>query len=102
MKVRVVVPFNGIVAAPKALVMLGGFMTVKFADAVLPVPPFVEVIAFVVFRKLPSVIPVTLTLNEQDVLTARVAPLRDIVLEPAGAVIVPLPQEPDRPLGVLT
>jgi hypothetical protein len=41
--VREVVPFNGICAAPKALVMDGGVATVKLAVAVLPVPPFVEV-----------------------------------------------------------
>jgi len=38
-----VVPFSGIVAAPNALVIEGGVATVRLAEAVLPVPPFVEV-----------------------------------------------------------
>src|SRR6201999_685962 len=38
LKVSEVVPFNGMLAAPNALVMLGGVATVKFAVAVLPVP----------------------------------------------------------------
>lgn len=43
LKVSDVVPFSGIVAAPKALEMEGGVATVRFVVAVLPVPPFVEV-----------------------------------------------------------
>jgi hypothetical protein len=42
LKVSEVAPFRGIVAAPKTLVMVGGLATVRFADPVLPVPPFVE------------------------------------------------------------
>ena len=42
LKVRDVVPFNGIVDAPKPFVITGGLATLRFADAVLPVPPFVE------------------------------------------------------------
>jgi hypothetical protein len=42
-------PFNGIEAAPKALAIVGGAATVRFAVAVLPVPPFVEVTLPVVF-----------------------------------------------------
>jgi len=37
-----VVPFNGMLAAPNTLVIEGGVATVKLADAVLPVPPLVE------------------------------------------------------------
>jgi hypothetical protein len=33
-KVRLVVPFSGMVAVPKALVMLGGLMTVRLAEDV--------------------------------------------------------------------
>ena len=47
--VRLVVPFNGMLAAPKALAMDGGEATVKLAVAVLPVPPFVDVTLPVVF-----------------------------------------------------
>src|SRR5262245_14521645 len=43
-KVRLVVPFSGIVAAPKALTMCGGLMTVRsgLVAAVLPSPASVE------------------------------------------------------------
>ena len=47
-KVKDVVPFKAIVAAPNALLMEGGATTARFADAVPPVPPFVEVTAPVV------------------------------------------------------
>ena len=42
--VRLVVPFNGMVAAPNCLAMLGGLMTVRLADDVdsAPVPAAVE------------------------------------------------------------
>ena len=40
--VRLVVPFNGMVAAPKALAMVGGLMTVILAEDVLPFPASVE------------------------------------------------------------
>ncbi len=43
LNVSVVVPFNGIVAAPKALAMAGGLATVRLAVAVFPAPPLVEV-----------------------------------------------------------
>src|SRR5580693_8185322 len=38
-KVRLVVPLSGIVAAPNALVIVGGLITVMVAEAVLPVRP---------------------------------------------------------------
>ena len=41
-KVRLVVPFSGIVAAPNALAIVGGLITVIFADEVLPLPASVE------------------------------------------------------------
>ena len=34
---------NKMLAAPNALVIVGGVATVKLAEAVLPVPPLVEV-----------------------------------------------------------
>ena len=43
--VRVVVPFNGTVDAPKAFAIDGADATVRLAVAVLPVPPLVEVTA---------------------------------------------------------
>ena len=45
LKASEVVPFNGIVAAPNPLLMLGGLATVRFALAVFPVPPLVELTA---------------------------------------------------------
>jgi len=47
--VRLVEPFNGMLAAPNAFTIVGGVPTVKFAVAVLPVPPLVEETAPVVF-----------------------------------------------------
>ena len=49
-KLSEVLPFRGIDAAPKVLLMLGGNATVRFAEAVLPVPPLVEVTLPVVLR----------------------------------------------------
>jgi hypothetical protein len=48
-KLSEVLPPTGMLAAPNDLVMAGGVATLKFAVAVLPVPPFVEVTAPVVF-----------------------------------------------------
>jgi len=45
---------------------------------------------------------VTFTLNVQEDLPGKLAPLRLIVLPPAGADMVPPPQEPVSPLGVAT
>ena len=50
LKVSAVVPFTGIVVAPNALLMLGGDATTRVADALLPVPPFVELTGPAVFR----------------------------------------------------
>ena len=38
-----VVPFTGMVVAPNAFVVVCGATTLKFAEAELPVPPFVDV-----------------------------------------------------------
>jgi len=48
-KVRLVAPFKGTVTAPNAFVIVAGMATVRFAVAVLPVPPFVDVTLPVVF-----------------------------------------------------
>ncbi len=50
----------------------------------------------------PAVVPVTLTEKVQEPLLARVAPDRLIEPDPAVAVIVPPPHEPDSPFGVAT
>ena len=41
-KVSDVFAFNRMLAAPKALVIVGGAATVRLAEAVLPVPPLVD------------------------------------------------------------
>jgi hypothetical protein len=63
MMVSEVEPLIGIFAAPNALATAGGAATARFAVAVLPVPPLVEVTAPVVFVYWPAVAPVTVTLN---------------------------------------
>lgn len=89
-KVKEVVPFSGMLAAPKALAIDGGVTTVKLAEAVLPVPPLVEVTAPVVFVYCPEAAPVTVTENWQVPPTAIVAPVRAI---PVGAVVVSVPPQ---------
>jgi hypothetical protein len=88
---NVVNPWSGMVADPKALVMVGAATpTVRFADAVLPVPPFVEVMFPVVFVYWPEATPVTVTLNWHWLLAAIVAPVSAI---PVGAVVVRVPPQ---------
>ena len=89
-KVSDVVPFSGIVAAPNALVIDGGAATVKLAEAVLPVPPLVEVTFPVVLVNCPDAAPVTVTLNWHWPFTAMVAPVKAI---PVGAVVVSVPPQ---------
>src|SRR5271154_5264244 len=62
-----VVPVRGIVAAPNALVIAGGLATVRFAEAVFPVPPFVELTAPLTFVYWPDAVPVTFTSTVQEV-----------------------------------
>src|SRR6478736_1788852 len=85
-----VVPFSGMLAAPKALVIDGGEATVKLAEAVLPVPPLVEVTLPVVFVYCPEAAPVTVTLNWHWLFAAIVAPVSAI---PVGAVVVSVPPQ---------
>src|SRR4029077_8236117 len=101
-KVRVVEPFRGIAAAPKALAMEGGATTLIEAEAVPPVPPSVDVTLPVVLFCVPATVPVTFTENVQELLAGIVPPERLITLVPAVAVIVPAPQVPVRPFGVET
>src|SRR5260221_2169845 len=88
-KVKLVEPFNGIVAAPNALVIVGGATTVMLADAVLSVPPFVEVTFPGVLFFTPAVVPVTFAVSVHEVLTAIVPPVKLTLPEPATAVAVP-------------
>jgi hypothetical protein len=87
--VRLVVPPSGIVAAPKALLIVGGVATVSVAVLLpIPVPPLVDVTAPVVLFLTPPVAPVTVTLNVQVPPAAMVAPDSVIVL---GFVVVSVP-----------
>src|SRR5437762_3538910 len=87
-------------AAPKALMMIGGPTTVMEAVEVLPVPPSVEVTCtLLVFD--PEVVPCTLTETVQEPLCAIVPPERLTLPEPATAVAVP-PQVLLNPFGVDT
>src|SRR5216684_7375709 len=77
LKVRLADPFNGMLAAPKLLVIVGGVATAKLAVAVLPVPPLVELTFPVVLVKFPEAVPVTVTLIVQVLLAATVPPVSE-------------------------
>jgi hypothetical protein len=83
-----VVAFSTIVFGLNALAMLGGLATVRFAVAVFPVPPLVELTFPVVFVYWPEVAPVTVTLNWQVPFTAMLAPTSAMF---PGAVVVNVP-----------
>src|SRR5262249_52982460 len=90
-KVAVVVPFSGMVAAPNALLIVGGATILIVAVLlVAPVPPFVEVIGRVVLWASPAAVPVTFTVRVHEALCATVPPERLITPVPAVAVTEPL------------
>jgi hypothetical protein len=93
-------PFNGMLAAPNALIMTGGATTVIEALEVLPVPPSVEVTWTLLFFT-PAVVPCTLTETVQLALAANIPPERLMLPDPATAVAVP-PQVLFKALGVAT
>ncbi len=62
-KVTVLVPFFGMLVGLNALLIVAGPTTVKFAEAVFPVPPLPEDTLPVVFVYWPAVAPVTVTLT---------------------------------------
>ena len=97
-----VAPLGGMLAAPKDLLIDGGATTARLADAVPPVPPFVEVTAPVVLFCAPAVIPVAFTEKLHEELAAKVEPDKLTLPAPAVAVIVPPPQVPVSPFGVAT
>src|SRR5262249_45538374 len=99
-KLSDVVPFNGMLAAPNALAIVGGAITVIEAFEVLPVPPFVELTETLLFFA-PAVVPVTFTETVQDAPGARLAPDNDTEDDPLAAVAVP-PQVLFRLAGVAT
>jgi len=96
-KLSVVVPFNGMVDAPKAFVIDGGATTVIGAVLLArPVPPFVELTAPVVFVNAPAVVPVTSTETVHGPLVPIEPPLRLTDVALATGVNVP-PQVFDPP-----
>src|SRR5579872_2876761 len=98
--VKDVVAFSAIPVGLNAFAIDGGASTTTLEEAVLPVPPSVEVTLPVVLFCCPAAVPVTLIENVHELLAAMVAPLRLITLVFCVAVIVPPPQEPVRPFGV--
>jgi hypothetical protein len=72
------------------------------AEAVLPLPPSVEVTASVVLFCVPVAIAEIFKANVHDTPAARVASDREMLSDPAVAVMVPPPQLPETPLGVVT
>ena len=100
-KVRLVEAPMGALAVAKDFVIDGALATVKFAEAVFPAPPFVELTFPVVFVRLPGVVPVTLIVTVQVLFVAAVPPARDTLPAPATAVTVP-PQVLVKPFGVAT
>src|SRR5258708_4955558 len=89
--VAVVVPFSGMLAAPNALLMVGGATTVRLAVLLAePVPPLVELTAPVGFDLLPACVPVTFTTTVQVFPgVAMLPPDRLIVVVLAVAVTAP-------------
>ena len=65
--------------------------------AALPVPPCTDVTADVVFTLVPVVVAVTVIVNEQLPDGPNVAPLRLMLLPPAGATTAAPPHVPDPP-----
>jgi hypothetical protein len=98
-KLRLVLAPTRMLAAPNTSLMVGGTMaaTVTLAEAVVPVPPSVELTVPVVLFLVPDVVPVTFTENVHEALAANVPAARLTEPDPAVAVMVPLPQVPVRP-----
>src|ERR1035437_3956560 len=104
LKVRLVVPFRGMLAAPKSLVIVGGDATVSEALDVLPVPPLVDETVTLLFL-MPDVVPVTFTVTVHVFPgVAIVPPVSDTLPDPATAVpphvvVKPLGDATTRPAG---
>src|SRR5262249_24426047 len=85
---KLVDPFSAMLAAPNALLMVGGPTTVTVAFAVLLLPPSVELACTELILS-PAVVPCTFTEPAHDALDARVPPDRLTELAPPVAVAVP-------------
>ena len=81
--VRIDVPFGAMVVGENAFVMVGGAKTFNVAEAVKPVPPSVELTAPVMLGLAPAVVPLTLTLMEQE-------PPADAMVPPVSAMLLAL------------
>ena len=79
-KVSDVVAFRAMLLGLNTLAIEGGATTLMEAEAVPPVPPSVEVTLPVVLFCVPAAVPVTFTENVQELLAARLAPVRLITL----------------------
>ncbi len=86
--VIVLVPFLGMLAGLKALLIVAGATTVTVAVAAVLVPPSVE-LTVTLLSLSPAVVPCTLTETAHEALAATVPPDRLTVPEPAVAVAVP-------------
>lgn len=84
------------------MVRVGGNATLIVADAANPFPPSVEVIGLVVLFFTPSLRAVTFKLKVQEALATSVASNRLALLDPAVAVMAPLPHDPLKLLGLAT
>ena len=101
-KLRVVLLWSGMLAAPKVWVTVGGTVTLRLADAVLPVPPLVEVTVPVVLVQSPPAAPVTFNVMVHDAPVAIFAPDKLTLLDPAVALTVPAVHEFVSPLEFAT
>jgi hypothetical protein len=88
-KVRLVVPFNGMLAAPKALISTGGATTVMEAFDVFPVPKL-DVTWTLLFLT-PAVVPVTVTTTVHDADAASVPAVKVAWPEVGVAAVPPQP-----------
>lgn len=87
-KLRLVPPFSGMLAAPNALLIAGGPTTVMLALGVFPVPASLELtVALLVFT--PAVVPCTVAETEQLPPAAILPPLRLSIVPPLPTVAAP-------------
>ena len=86
-KERVLVPLTVIELGLKALLIVGGAITVRMAEAVFPSPPFLEVTVPLVLSIAPPVVAVTVTVTVQ-VWLARIVP-PDRLIQSVPDVTVP-------------
>lgn len=81
--VNEVEPFNGMPAAPNALVITGGVATARFAVAALPIPPSRENTGDVMLVQFPDIVPCTITTIVQLLFTGT-TPLICVMGLPGG------------------